>query len=191
VGARLGESPRDAVCAGYSPSLQLKVLGLSPKGPPEPVLDVGCGRDAALVRYLRGRGVEAYGIDRTAPEGEEGIATADWLGFAYGEERWRTVISHLGFSLLFLRHHLANRRTAETLALAHAEAYMRILRSLRVGGAFPYAPVLPFVEALLPASEYRCDPLALPSEFITPSLLAAREATGLELGRATVVRRTA
>src|ERR687889_481306 len=93
VGARLGESPRDAVCAGYSPSLQLKVLGLSPKGPPEPVLNVGCGRDAALVRYLRGRGAEAYGIDRTAPEGEEGIATADWLDFAYGEERWGTVIS--------------------------------------------------------------------------------------------------
>ena len=98
---------------------------------------------------------------------------------------------HLGFSLHFLRHHLANGRTAKTLALAHAEAYMRVLPSLRIGGAFAYAPVLPFVEALLPASEYRCERIALPSEFITPSLLAAREATGLDLGRATVVRRTA
>jgi hypothetical protein len=68
---------------------------------------------------------------------------------------------------------------------------MRVLRSLRIGGAYAYAPVLPFVEALLPASEYRRDRITLPSELIIPSLLVAREATRIDLGRATVVRRTA
>jgi hypothetical protein len=75
--------------------------------------------------------------------------------------------------------------------IAHARAYMRVLRSLRIGGAYAYAPVLPFVEALLPASEYRRDRITLPSELIIPSLLVAREATRIDLGRATVVRRTA
>ena len=38
--ARLGEHPREAICAEYSPSLQLEVLGLKVHAPPEPVLDV-------------------------------------------------------------------------------------------------------------------------------------------------------
>src|SRR3712207_7301895 len=43
---RLGEEPRDAVCACYSPSLQLAVLGLAAGPVAGPVLDVGCGWDA-------------------------------------------------------------------------------------------------------------------------------------------------
>src|SRR5215211_6271348 len=71
----LGEAPRDAVCARYSPPLQLGALDLSSEALPEPVLDVGCGSDAAMVRYLRQRGVEAYGIDRFAPERLDGVVT--------------------------------------------------------------------------------------------------------------------
>ena len=188
---RLGEEPRDTVCAGYSPSLQLAVLGLAAESMAEPVLDVGCGPDAALVRYLRERGVEAYGIDRAALDGQEGVAVADWLVLAYGEDRWGTVVSHLGLSLHFLRHHLADGPAAEYLALAHAEAYMRILRSLRIGGAFSYAPTLPFVERLLSPLVYRCEHGPLPDELVTPALLAAREHTGLDLAQASRVTRAA
>ena len=67
------------------------------------------------------------------------------------------MISHLGLSLHFLRHHLVDGPAAETLALAHARAYMRILTSLRPGGSFAYAPALSSVEELLPASDYRCE----------------------------------
>lgn len=191
VRARLGEEPHDAMCAGYSPPLQLGVLGLDSEGMAEPVLDVGCGREAALVRHLRERGVEAYGIDRAAPEGLRGVVAVDWLEFDYGEDVWGTVISHLGFSLHFLRHHLAGGQAAEALAVAHAQAYARLVRSLRVGGSFVYAPALPFVEALLPASAYRCESIAPLEELMTPALIAAREDTGLDLARATRVLRLA
>ena len=188
---RLGETPRDAVCAAYSPTLQLAVLGLAPEDLREPVLDVGCGPDAAFVEHLREGGFEAHGIDRAAPEATDGVVAADWLGFAYGEGVWGTVVSHLGLSLHFLRHHLAPGPVAEALALAHAEAYSRVLRSLRVGGAFHYAPALPFVEALLPAPTYRCERIAPPEGLVTPALIAAREHAGLDLAQASRVLRKA
>jgi SAM-dependent methyltransferase len=187
----LGEAPRDAVCARYSPLLQMRVLDFSPEALLEPVLDVGCGSDAALVRYLRQRGVEVYGIDRSAPERLDGVVAADWLEFDYGEQRWGTVISHLGFSLHFLRHHLTDGPAAEALALAHARAYVRVLGSLRPGGSFAYTPALPFVEGLLPPSAYRCEGVALPDELVIPALLTAREHTGLDLAQASRVSRAA
>jgi hypothetical protein len=187
--SHLGEAPRDAVCARYSPFLQLRVLDLSSEALPEPVLDVGCGSDAALVHHLRQRGVEAYGIDRFAPEGIGGVVAADWLEFNYGEDHWGTVISHLGFSLHFLRHHLTDGPTAEALALTHARAYVRILGSLRPGGSFAYAPALPFVEGLLPDSAYRCERVALPTDLVPPALLTAREHTGLDLAQASRISR--
>ncbi len=188
---RLGEDLPDAVCAAYSPSLQLEVLGLSHEGVAEPVLDVGCGPDAALVSHLRERGLEAYGIDRAAPEGQDGVVVADWLDFEYGEGVWGTVLSHLGFSLHFLRHHLAEGPAAEELALSHAGAYSCVLRSLRVGGAFLYAPALPFVEALVPTSAYRCERIALANDLVTPSLVAAREVARIDLAWASRVLRVA
>lgn len=187
----LGEAPRDAVCARYSPPLQMQVLDLSLEALPEPVLDVGCGSDAALVRYLRQRGVEAYGIDRSAPEGINGVVAADWLEFDYGEQRWGTVISHLGFSLHFLRHHVTDGPTAEALALAHARVYVRVLGSLFPGGSFAYTPALPFVEGLLPPSAYRCERVALPDELVIPALLTAREHTGHDLAQSSRVIRAA
>jgi hypothetical protein len=189
--AHLGEDPRDVVCATYSPPLQLGVLGLSAGGLLEPVLDVGCGRDAALVLYLRERGVKAYGIDRVAPAGLAGVTSADWLDVDYGEETWGTVFSHLGFSLHFMRHDLTDGPVAESLALAHARAYTRILRSLRIGGTFAYAPALQFVEELLPAPTFECGRVAFPDELVTPALAAARARTGLDLAQSSRVTRLA
>lgn len=138
VPSLLASELRDTVCGHYSPDTQLRVLGLDPAPGDGPVLDVGCGATGALVRDLRGRGVAAHGIDRVRGE--------DWLAFDYGERRWGLVVSHLGFSLHFLRaHHRGGPR-----AYAYARAYMRILASLRAGGRFAYAPTLPFLEDLLP-----------------------------------------
>ena len=191
VRSLLDDDPRDATCATYSPSLQLGVLDRSSDDLREPVLDVGCGRDAALVSYLRARGLEAYGIDRAAPAKPDGVAAVDWLDFDYGEGVWGTVISHLGFSLHFLRHHLADGPVTESLVFAPARVYARILRSLRVGGAFVYAPALPFVEELLPVPSFSCHRISPPAELLTPSLRAARETTGLDLANATCVLRVA
>lgn len=188
--ARLGEHPQEAVCAEYSPGLQVGVLGLAGTALQEPILDVGCGGKASLVRHLRTRGYEAVGLDRDAPQ--DAAVGADWLSFSFGTNRWGTVISHLGFSLHFLRHHLTNGSAANELALAHARAYMRILRSLRVGGVFAYAPALPFIEALLPASEYQVERVELLAG-LGKSLvfLAAQESAGRELDYAARVRRLA
>lgn len=136
-GARL----RDTVQAEYSPGLQLAMLGLDRVE--TPVLDVGCGATGALVAYLRAAGIEAMGVDRDAQA--PGTVMGDWLTQAYGRGVWGTVISHLGFSLHFLHHHLAGH----DLAYDYARAYRRILASLKVGGRFVYAPALPFLEEVL------------------------------------------
>ncbi len=67
---RPGEDPRDVVCAAYSPSLQLGVLGLFSEDLCELVLEVGCGPNAALVRYLRERGWK--------PTGSTGLRRRGW-----------------------------------------------------------------------------------------------------------------
>ena len=136
-GARL----RDTVQAEYSPALQIAVLGLDRVE--TPVLDVGCGPTGVLVDYLRDAGIEGVGMDRDAQA--PGVVQADWLTQDYGRGIWGTVISHLGFSLHFLHHHLSDHE----LAFDYARAYMRILASLKVGGRFVYAPALPFLEAVL------------------------------------------
>lgn len=136
-----GTRLRDTVQAEYSPALQLAVLGLDRVE--TPVLDVGCGATGALVDYLRDAGIEGVGMDRDAQAA--GVVQADWLTQDFGFGIWGTVISHLGFSLHFLHHHLSEHE----LAFDYARAYMRILASLKVGGRFAYAPALPFLEEVL------------------------------------------
>lgn len=180
VRARLGAEPREVVSSEYTPELQLGLLGLEGASLRGPVLDIGCGTRASLVLALRARGLDAAGIDRDA---DPALTTvADWLGFDYGVDRWGTIVSHLGFSLHLLHHHLAGRPAA----FAYAEVYMQVLRSLRPDGVFAYAPGLPFLERLLPRATYECTRLSAPA---TPGLRAAATDTGLQLGHATRVRR--
>ena len=64
----------DLICDGvhsqYPVSMLLRNIGLDAASFCGRFLDVGCGRDARLVRYLRARGIQAYGIDPTV-EGTE------------------------------------------------------------------------------------------------------------------------
>ena len=141
---------RPVVCDEYPPRLQLAVLGIDPGRLREPILDVGCGHNGALVGALRELGLMAFGLDRLVDEERPGLQEADWLTFPYGTDRWGTVISHLGFSHHFVFHH-HYRYGSPTV---YAQAYMTILGSIRAGGAFYYAPSLPFIEDLLPADIY-------------------------------------
>lgn len=144
-------------CAEYAPELQISILGLDLDAIAEPVLDLGCGERAGLVRFLRGCGVDASGVDAFAPAGEPFLARADWLAFPLGRERWGTVVSHLAFSHHFAHHLLAG---GDQLP-AYARRYRQILESLRPGGRFVYAPGLPLVEALLPGHRFRLGRRAL------------------------------
>jgi hypothetical protein len=128
-------------CEEYSAEFQLQVLNCDLQTLREPILDVGCGTAARLVRYLRGRGREAFGLDRLPPE-EAYCWTGDWLSFDYGVERWGTVTAHHSVSTHFIRHHRHQTRDAAL----YASLFLRILASLAPGGSFHYAPGLPFFE---------------------------------------------
>lgn len=157
--------PRATSPAGAtSPALQLKVLGLAESVIADPVLDIGCGVGAELVLALRARGHDARGIDRNVRRRSASRSTG--CASATASIAGAPVISHLGFSLHFLHHHLGGQASAYT----HAEVYMQVLRSLAVGGVFAYAPGLPFIEAMLPRDRYRLTRVPLPAAHLTPTL---------------------
>lgn len=145
------------VCGEYSAELQLEVLGLDANAPhaagsASPLLDIGCGASGALVRYLRARGWEAWGLDRMAPaelawRGAAAFsADASWLTARLPEGQFATITSHMAFSLHAIHHHLRGGGPA----LRHADTYRHLLQALRGGGQLRYAPGLPFLEAHLP-----------------------------------------
>ncbi|BDG01035.1 class I SAM-dependent methyltransferase [Anaeromyxobacter oryzae] len=144
-----GAALRQVASAEYSPELQLQVLGLDAAALAPPVLDLGCGAEARLVRHLRALGVDARGIDRAAEPGD-GVRRGDWLTEPLAPGSLGTVVSHLGFSLHFLHQHL---RPAGDAA-RYARRYMEILRALAPRGVFAYVPGLPFVEEHLPAASW-------------------------------------
>ncbi len=137
------------VSEAYSVETQLSVLNLAVAGLLEPVLDVGCGRDATLVKWLRGRGTNAIGLDVLAPR-TTGCIVADWFQFPWLPEQFGTILAHLSFSLHFLHQHLRLDGDVEK----HARLFMTILHSLKHGGRFAFAPGLPFVERHLPRDQF-------------------------------------
>lgn len=140
-------------CFCYSPELQMRILRLDEGRIAEPLLDLGCGPDALLVRALRARGVEAFGVDRSIREPEPFLSEAGWEEFSLGSEAWGTVVSNLAFSNHFIYRYIRN----DGSDLAYARLYMDILSSLRVGGGFHYAPSLPFIERHLGRERYVVD----------------------------------
>lgn len=179
VRQKLGAEPPEVTCAEYSPALQLKVLGLATLR--APILDVGCGPSAALVRELRARGLDAEGLDR-ALSPELGIR-ADWLTHDYAAGRYATIVSHQAFSLHFLHHHHAAGETAYD----YARTFMSILRALLPGGVFAYAPGLPFIESML--TGYRVERVPFAAELRVPMLVDVEQRSGLSFSYATHVRR--
>ena len=138
---KAGTVLKSVTCSEYSAALQSEILYLNDIQLSEPILDIGCGKTANLVKYLRGKGFEAYGIDRFSDDSLF-VEKADWLVFDYGNENWGTIVSNLGFSNHFVHNHL--REDGDFVV--YAKKYMEILQSLKVGGCFCYAPDVPFIE---------------------------------------------
>ena len=136
-------------CAEYSAVLQKNILHLKDIQLLEPVLDIGCGQEGNLVKYLRENAFEAYGIDRFA-DNSLFLEKADWLNFDYGIEKWGTIVSNVGFSNHFIHNHLRE----DGNFTGYAKKYMDILKSLKIGGCFCYAPDLPFIEQYLDGNSY-------------------------------------
>lgn len=131
-------------CSEYSAELQIQILRIDPDRLQEPVLDIGCGKKGNLVQHLCKMGIDAKGIDRFSFSDNK-LLNADWLEYDYGIEKWGTIISNLGFSNHFVHQHLKK----DGNYIQYAKKYMEILRSLRQGGKFHYAPDLPFIETYL------------------------------------------
>ncbi|MDR2084178.1 MAG: class I SAM-dependent methyltransferase [Bacteroidales bacterium] len=132
------------VCSEYSAIMQKKILQLDFAYLREPILDIGCGKTGNLISDLRKNEFEVYGIERFSSNLPY-IEKADWLEFDYGIEKWGTIVSNLGFSNHFIHNHLRE----EGSFIEYANKYMDILKSLKIGGSFHYAPDLPFVEKYL------------------------------------------
>jgi len=149
---RFGDSLAQPVCSEYRAELQLKVLGIDVQQLVEPILDLGCGEGAHLVRHLRALGLAAWGMDRLAAP-DHIVWQGDWLdaGAPLQPQSWGTVISHMAFSNHFQHQHLRRDGTAA----AYAARYMKVLEALKPGGRFAYAPSLPFFEALLPQQRFQ------------------------------------
>lgn len=153
----LGLVDSGPICREYAPAMQLALLGLHREMISGPLLDLGCGEQASLVRALQEEGVAACGLDAFAPPGVPGVTRGDWLTEPLGGGIWGTIVSHMAFSHHFLHQHL----TASPAAGAYARRYMEILAALAPGGSFYYTPGLPFIEALLPRAQYRVERQAL------------------------------
>lgn len=136
-------------CSEYCPDLQINVLKIDIEHLLQPVLDIGCGNKGYLVNYLKNKGFEVIGIDRfkfSTPY----LISADWLEYDYGNEKWGTIVSNLGFSNHFNHHNLRE----DGNFIGYGKTYINILNSLKVGGCFHYAPDLPFIEKYLDTNQF-------------------------------------
>ena len=132
---------QEVVCRNYSDAFQTTLLGLSLENMIEPVLDIGCGKNAELLDFLRRAGIRAEGIDRVKGKKENYFAS-NWFDVELVPNFWGTIISHMAFSNHFWHHHL--RSDGEMLS--YSLKYHEILKALKPGGLFIYAPGLPFIE---------------------------------------------
>ncbi len=160
-------------CALYRPETQLSVLSLDTESLKEPILDLGCGREAKLFTYLNERNRRVVGVDRFV-EPSSNRLRVDWFELPLGAPIWGTIIAHQSVSLHFLHHHLRQN----PVAMEYARLMMRLLASLKVGGRLIYAPSLPFFEPLLDDREFqvRHYPITLPGNIRPPQLPDLAEA---------------
>jgi len=136
----------------YSPDLQIDILRIDRKALMTPVLDIGCGKQGNLVKYLNKLGIETHGIDRFSFT-DNNLTNSDWLEYNYGIEKWGVIISNLGFSNHFKHHNLRE----DGNYIGYGKKYMEILKSLKIGGRFHYAPDLPFIEQYLDNRQFKIE----------------------------------
>ena len=141
------------VCEEYSAQFQMDLLGIALECIKEPVLDIGCGHEGRLVRYLRSKNVEAYGFDRSLASQESYLRKQDWFDYVFEADRWGTIVSNMAFTNHLIYAHRHDYEQFEQYLLKTKE----ILAALVEGGSFYYAPGLPFIERLLNPTQFKLD----------------------------------
>ncbi|PKL25802.1 MAG: hypothetical protein CVV47_03940 [Spirochaetae bacterium HGW-Spirochaetae-3] len=136
-------------CAEYSPGFQKKILRVDGDSLMQPVMDIGCGQKASLVKELRKDGVKAFGIDQYIST-DKHITCESWMDFKFNDSTWGTILAHMSFS-----NHLRRCITFNDADLPrYKEKYSEILGSLRHRGSFIYCPSLPEIEAGIDRQKY-------------------------------------
>jgi hypothetical protein len=141
---KLSETIPYVVCEEYSAELQIKILGLDIKNLEEPIIDIGCGKEFRLVKLLREKGYEAYGLDRINSK-EDFIIKSNWMDYNFEPTKWGTIVSHMAFSNHFNHHHLRE----DGQYVEFMKKYLEILKSLKVKGILAYAPKIEVVEEIV------------------------------------------
>ncbi len=145
------------VCGEYSPEFQIELLRIDLRALKQPLLDIGCGTSAGLVRYLRALGIEAHGFDRHIEEGGPHLQQSDWFDYRFEPYAWGTITSNMAFTnhFLYAYHH------DNTQLCLYARKFNEIIESLMIGGSFHYAPSISFIEHSLEASKYQVERFAV------------------------------
>lgn len=145
------KSDDDKEKLSYSPEFILKVLNVNLDDVNGKVLDIGCGKKGELVNFLRNKGIQAYGIDMNC-EDSDVLEQEDWLQKEYPKDTYSLITSNLSFTKYFNQANLEEQNDEE--CIEYAQAYMKILHSLKVGGKWHYVPAVTFIEELLPEDEF-------------------------------------
>lgn len=133
----------------YSPEFQLEILGVALSDITGPVLELGCGKQAKLVSYLRTHQKEAYGLDKNCDK-EDYLIQQDWLEHNYEEKKYQMILSVNTFTRHFLQQHTREEGEFKEYAIV----YMKLLHALQIGGTWCYTPSLTFMEELLPEEKF-------------------------------------
>lgn len=124
------------VCKEYSANFQIAFLAIDITDLKQPILDLGCGSDANLVKYFINRGYDTFGLDRNLAMTDKHLIPTDWFNFTFKKNFWGTIISHMAFSNHFIfNHHYIHGKPE-----LYARCYMSILSSLKPNASFYYSP---------------------------------------------------
>jgi hypothetical protein len=137
-------------CQDYSADLQVGLLKLEMNDLKQPVLDIGCGKEAQLVEHLRSKNVEAFGVDRSVQRNRDYLMKKDWLETTFEVNRWGTVISHMAFS----NHFIYIEKFDSRCVPLYLSKYHEILNSLQLKGSFVYTPGCLALERPVDRSRY-------------------------------------
>ena len=143
----------NVVNAQYSADFQMKVLGLELENLMEPIIDIGCGSQANLVRHICKQKNEVLGIDRVIEYKSEHTKEIGWLEFEFRPCFYGTIIANMSFAN-HLVYHMQNKTP---YIQAYLSKYKEIIASIKKGGVFVYAPSLPFIEQLLDNTQFSVD----------------------------------
>jgi len=130
------------ICEEYSAEFQLNLLGIDPDELQEPIIDIGCGKNGFLVKYLRRKRKEAIGIDRLIEKETAYLKKIDWNEFEFTGQVWGNILSNMAFS-----NHLRYSLIYDSKKYQSMIKKLKdLLNSLKREGEFIYAPAEPVSE---------------------------------------------